>query len=339
MAGVGPLQIVRAADLAQAQPDAQWLVREVWGRSSVGIIGGQPKLGKSWLALDLAVSVASSTPCLGHFAVEDPGRALIYLAEDALPQQRSRLDALCEHRRIPIESLDLHVVTEPVLRLDLEADRDRLNTAVARLRPKVLVLDPLVRLHRLDENRAQEISGLLSFLREIQRAHEVSVVLVHHASKKHRSRPGQALRGSSDIHAFGDDLVHLYAPSEAELVMAVEHRSAPALAPLRLRLVSQPDGRQTHLELVDRPAVAPAPEGPVEDRVMAQIRAAPGPMTRQDLRERLRINNQRLGDVLVELERAGRITRRSTGWGLPEPLGPTTGEPCLFGPIRRHDPP
>lgn len=329
MAGVGPLRIVRAAELAAAEPDALWLVRELWTRSSVGLVGGQPKCGKSWFALDLAVSVASNTPCLGHFAVEDPGRALVYLAEDALQQQRARLDALCEHRRIPIGSLDLHVVTEPVLRLDQEADRERLMAAVARLQPKVLVLDPLVRLHRLDENSAQEISGLLSFLREIQRAHEVSVVLVHHASKKHRARPGQALRGSSDIHAFGDDLVHLSAPSEGELVLAVEHRSAAALAPVRLRLVSRPDGRQTHLELVDRPAAPPAPVQPVEERVVAVIRAMAGPATRQHLREQLRINNQRLGDVLQELERAGRIARTPEGWTLPAP-SPSTGELRLF---------
>lgn len=99
--------------------------------------------------------------------------------------------------------------------------------------------------------------------------------------------------------------------------MTVEHRSAPAMAPLRLRLVSRPDGRQTHLELVDRPAAPVPPEGSVEDRVMAQIGAASRPVTRQDLREGLRINNQRLGDVLVALERTGRITRTPTGWSLP----------------------
>ena len=63
---------------------------------------------------------------------------------------------------------------------------------------------------------------------------------------------------------------------------------------------------------------------------MAQIRAASGPMTRQDLRERLRINNQRLGDVLVALERAGRITRAPTGWVLPTTTPPTIGELRLF---------
>lgn len=335
---VAPLRIVQAAELEAATPEAQWLVRDVWSRSSVGLVGGQPKLGKSWFALDLAVSVASGTPCLGHFAVDDPGRALVYLAEDALPQQRSRLDALCEHRGIAIGSLNLHVVTEPVLRLDLADDRERLHAAAARLRPKVLVLDPLVRLHRLDENRAQEISGVLSFLRELQRAHDMSVVLVHHASKKHRARPGQALRGSSDIHAFGDDLVHLAPHNDTELVLSIEHRSAPAPPPLRVRLVSREDGRQTHLELVAKPVATTvaAPVGPPEERLLALLHGATAPMTRQDLRERLRINNQRLGDMLVALERRGRITRTSAGWALPTTTAPTTGELCLFG---RHDPP
>ena len=33
-----------------------WLVDTLWGREAVGIIGGEPKCGKSFLALDLAVA-------------------------------------------------------------------------------------------------------------------------------------------------------------------------------------------------------------------------------------------------------------------------------------------
>lgn len=60
------------------------------------------------------------------------------------------------------------------------------------------------RLHRLDEYSAQQISGLLSFLRELQCTFDCALLVVHHTSKKRRGRPGQALRGSSDLHAFGD---------------------------------------------------------------------------------------------------------------------------------------
>jgi len=312
------LPVVRACDLAVAPPDENWLVRDIWGKAAVGIIGGAPKCCKSWLALDLAVSIASNTPCLGHFDVEDPGPALVYLAEDALAHQRARIDALCDHRGLNIAALSLHVITAPALRLDLASDREALHRSVELLKPKILVLDPLVRLHRLDENSAMEISGLLSYLRELQRAHDVAVVLVHHASKKHRARPGQALRGSSDIHAFGDDLAHLTRPNDQELLLTLEHRSAPALDPIRLRLASHKDGGATHLELVDVPPKKQTAERSVQDQIVSTLTAeSPRALLRQDLRQRLQINNARLGDVLVALESAGRIVRTSAGWTLP----------------------
>ena len=113
-------------------------------------------------------------------------------------------------------------------------------------------------------------------------------------------------------------------------MLTVEHRSAAAIDPVRLRLASRPDGRETHLEMVERPAARSAPDGPPEERVVATLRAATQPMTRQELRDRLRINNQRLGDALVSLEHTGRIARTATGWGIA--LAPATkdGDLRLF---------
>ena len=53
-------------------------------RTSVGVIGGAPKCAKTWLGLDMALSVATGTACLGKYAVPEPGPVLVYLAEDAL---------------------------------------------------------------------------------------------------------------------------------------------------------------------------------------------------------------------------------------------------------------
>src|SRR5204862_15615 len=80
----------------------------------------------------------------------------------------------------------------------------RLQDAVARVRPRLLLLDPLVRLHQLDENSSQEVSNLLGYLRALQREHDLAVALVHHTSKRAHARHGQALRGSGDLHAWTD---------------------------------------------------------------------------------------------------------------------------------------
>jgi RecA-family ATPase len=143
-AKVGELPVHRAGDLAAQPPEESWLIRQVWAREAVGIIGGAPKCCKSWLGLDMAVSVASATRCLDRFEVDAPGASLVYLAEDALPMVRARIDALCQHRGLDIATLDLHVVDVPALRLDLADDQKRLAASLKRLRPRILVLDPLV---------------------------------------------------------------------------------------------------------------------------------------------------------------------------------------------------
>jgi hypothetical protein len=272
----------------------------------------------------MALSVASATPCLGRFQVKAPGPALIYLAEDALADVRARIDSLCRHRSLDIARLDLSVITAPALRLDLERDQRRLDATLAALRPRLLLLDPLVRLHRLDENCAGDVARLLGFLRQMQRRHQTAIALVHHTSKKRRSQPGQALRGSSDLHAFGDSNAYL-ARQRSRLLLTLEHRAAPSPQPLEVELVSRPDGSAAHLQ-----ACPPQPEAgpaPLADRAWAVLRHSRQPLTRTDLRRRLRVNNQRLGEALDRLSRLGRAVRTPQGWApAPPPALPSGGE-------------
>jgi hypothetical protein len=316
------LPVVRAAELDKPPPDEHWLVEKLWPRHAVGVIGGRPKSCKSWLGLDLALSVASATPCLGRFAVEDSGPALVYLAEDALGAVRERLDSLCRHRELDLRCLDLFVITAPSVRLDQPADQRRLAATLAELRPKLLLLDPLVRLHRLDESSSGDISGLLGYLRELERRHSAAVVLVHHMGKRHRSDLGQALRGSSDVHAWTDASLYLTRKTNSDsIVLNVEHRSAQAPEPVELKLVADSDGG-AYLEITSDGSDFSAKEATVfatptlSHRVLEMLGAARAPLRRSELRERLAVNNQRLGEVLAHLENAGQLDRSADGWAL-----------------------
>lgn len=310
-----PLSVVRAGELAARPERPRWLVRSLCPHPSVIIAGAQPKSSKTWLSLDFAVSVASATPCLGHFPVDLPGLALIYLAEDSLPDVKARLECLCKSRGLDLDQLNLHVITEPALRLDLDGDQRRLRETVARLEPRLLVLDPLVRLHRLDENSSQEISRLLGYLRELQRAYDVSILLVHHTSKKAHARHGQALRGSSDLHAFLD--VGLYLTWHGErLRLTPELRTAAAPEPFDIALITD-DPEATHLEVCSS-ASAPAPIS-LPQQVLQALRAeAPKPLRGYKLREALGVNNARLCEALRELEEIGLAFRTASGWRASE---------------------
>ena len=62
------LPVTPAHRLAERAAEQRWLVSSLWSEEAVGIIGGEPKCCKFFLALDLAVSVAAGTPCLRRFA-------------------------------------------------------------------------------------------------------------------------------------------------------------------------------------------------------------------------------------------------------------------------------
>jgi hypothetical protein len=66
---------------------------------------------------------------------------------------------MARHRGLDLAHVDIHVITAPVLRLDRGADRARLLETTKRLRPRLLLLDPLVRLHGIDENHAGEVEA------------------------------------------------------------------------------------------------------------------------------------------------------------------------------------
>ena len=222
------------------QPDApQWLVRDLWTTAAVGVIGGSPKVGKSWFGLDLAVSVASGTPALGRFPVDATGPALVYLAEDALPRVRDRVSHLCRHRGLDLARLDLQVVTADRLRLDTERDQLALDQTVQRIRPALLLLDPLVRLHSLDENSASDISSLLAFLRAINRRYHLALILVHHMAKRSSRNLGQSLRGSSDLHAWTDSACYLVRRPDDRLQLNLPSSTAPLPLPTRFCCASQ----------------------------------------------------------------------------------------------------
>ena len=150
-ASVPPLPVVRACELNETTPEQRWLIDSLWAAEGAGVIGGSPKSLKSWLGLEMAVAVATGRPCLGRFDVPNKGPVLVYPAEDTQSDVKDRLTALCARRGLPLTSLDVHIITAPVLRLDLPVDHQRLNETVAALQPRLLLLDPFVRLHNADE--------------------------------------------------------------------------------------------------------------------------------------------------------------------------------------------
>ncbi len=299
-----PFPVVRIAHIDAKNTEPDWLIASLWAEQAVGFIGGTPKSCKTWLALELAVAVASGRPCLGRFAVRDPGPVLLYTAEDGAADVRRRVAAIATARKIELERLAVGLITEPSLQLDRPGDQHRLAATLAKVKPRMMVLDPLVRLHRGDENSASDISHLLAFLRGLQREHAVAIAIVHHIRKAPSTgQPGQALRGSGDLHAWSDSNLFLL-HRNGRLELHAEHRNHPAPAPVAVALVTKPE----HLVATQIPAEAVSDDVHELRRQVVDALGAE-PMTRTALRHKLRIRNETLGEILSRLAADGVIQR------------------------------
>ena len=326
------LPVQRASELSiDSAALSHWLVEGLWSDQAVGILGGEPKCCKSFLARDLAVSVASGAPCLRRFAVRRTGPVLLFPAEDSLVAVRRRLDGICSAAGVGFQSLPVEVITAPTLRLDTPKDRERLSNTVQARQPCLLILDPLIRLHRLDENDASQIAALLSYLRQLQRAFHVAVLVVHHARKDtNATRPGQALRGSSELHGWGDSNLYMRRRG-AQLTLSTEHRAALSQEHIPLQLIQA--GSALALSVAsDSTITEPDSEPTALQRVRQILASLDQPVTVQQLRKLCGLRTATVCSCLAELAEIGVVSRDSRGYQLnPALQSPAVSLSCPIG--------
>jgi hypothetical protein len=255
---------------------------------------------------------------LRQFPVRRSGPVLLFPAEDSLAVVRQRLEGIAAAAQISFASLPVQVITAPSLRLDTATDRLRLSQTVQEQHPVLLVLDPLIRLHRVDENDATQIAALLSYLRELQRQFQLAVLLVHHARKDSQSsRPGQALRGSSELHGWGDSNLYLRRKG-SQLTLSTEHRAAPSQDHIPLQLTQS--GSALALTVLERPSAQPdTPPTPIEQvrQALAQLQE---PSSVQQLQKLCGIRTANVCSALAELSAKGEVVRDARGYQLKLPF-------------------
>lgn len=310
-----PFPVRRIHQVEPRAAEMRWLVDSLFARSSVGLLGGPPKAFKTWIAAELALAVAAGKPAFGRFAVPDPGPVLFFGAEDSPADLRTRFDAIARWRDVRLPDVPLLLLDIAQLRLDDAGHLDRLRRTLAQHSPRLLVLDPFVRLVAgLDENSARDVSAVLGALRTLQREHDVTILLVHHMRKSPAAHPAQQLRGSGDFSAWLDSGLYLTRDGD-DRVLIVEHRNAPAPPPFRLRLVP---GDAPNVILQDLQATSPASvqTDPLQARVVERLRGASRPLATQTLRDDLRVRKADLLSALRALADRRVVTKTADGWTL-----------------------
>ena len=175
-------------------------------------VGGEPKVGKSLLVANLALSVAAGSGRLG-FPVPAPRRVLVCQFELPLPQFVSRLATMrCAMGTAADQNLFVDTRASGHL-LSAPQGLQHFLAAAQAAAAEVIVLDPLYSTHDQDENDTRAMAALCQSLLRLREASRAALIVVHHVRKSiGRYEIGSAFRGSSALHV-GDSYLLLTRPS------------------------------------------------------------------------------------------------------------------------------
>jgi AAA domain len=176
-------------------------------------IGGEPKVGKSLLVANLALSLAAGSDRLG-FPVPAPRRVLVCQFELPIPQFVSRLATM---RRAMGSAADQNLFVDTRATGHLLSAPQGLQHFLAAAQAaaaEIIVLDPLYSTHDQDENDTRAMAALCQSLLRLRETSRAALIVVHHVRKSiGRYEIGSAFRGSSALHAVGDSYLLLTRPS------------------------------------------------------------------------------------------------------------------------------
>ena len=224
-------------------------------------VGGEPKVGKSLLVANLALSLAAGSDCLG-FPIPTPCRVLVCQFELPVPQFVSRLATM---RRRVGAAADQNLLVDTRASGHLLSAPQGLNHFLAAARTaaaQIIILDPLYSTHDQDENDTRAMAALCQSLLRLREASHAALIVVHHVRKSiGRYEIGSAFRGSSALHAVGDSylLVTRPAPQLPTVELRFQFRYAAPQPPRLLELDPQ--------SLWFSPAGSPPPTATVRRKV------------------------------------------------------------------------
>jgi len=226
-------------------PRPRWLVNGIIAEGSCGFISAPPKRFKSWIALDMAMSVATGGYALGVFSckrrpvlfveAEDNAsllaKRLSIVADARYPDYNPRGRLAYENGRLvnrPPKPAPLHFVVAPPLNFGPEFYED-LEDLIDRYHVALCIYDTLSMLTTANVNDVTEMyTQVLSPLKAIARRHNTAQLIIHHtrkASKDAVNTGGAAMLGSVGLHAWSDNSIYLTDAGQGQAVMTVESKA------------------------------------------------------------------------------------------------------------------
>jgi hypothetical protein len=272
----------------------RWTVDGMLPAGGTSLFVAKPKVGKSTLSRQLSLAVSRGEPFLGRETARGP--VVILAFEEKRGEARAHLRAM---GAVCTDDVHLHFGSAP------ENAMRELRALVERLKPALVVVDPLFRLAGVkDTNDYAQVLAALAPLTDLARETGAHMAAVHHAGKGGREG-ADAILGSTAIFGSVDTAVMLKRGGEYRTIATVQRYGEDLPESV---LSFDRDARTSGLAGTR----AEAEESRVKDAILAAV-AGKQPMSEEELLADVEARTGPKRKALRELVRDGRVSRTGSG--------------------------
>ena len=217
-------RFIRLSAMGDRPPAVDWLIRGYLERDTVTQLFGDPGSGKSYIALDMALSIATGQDWRGHATKSGP---VFYIAGEGLRGLLRRKEAWILHHEIEDRDAPFWfsdgatALSDPGQLAVIMADIDSAIADVGS--PLLIAIDTLARnFGDGDENSTKDMSAFIAALDNLRQRYRCCILLVHHSghNDKSRARGAIALLGSLDaeyqVSRIVDDMVQMVSTKQKD---------------------------------------------------------------------------------------------------------------------------
>lgn len=206
--------------------EIRWMIEGIVPSKSAGILAGSPGLGKSWALMDLSIEVARGGKWLGQFQAST--ETVLYVDEENSPNLIvSRFTKLINGKEMAAAPGNFHVLAGMGISLSNEKKLKTLREELDRIKPGLVIMDSLVRVHQGEENSATEMAAVFGVVKGLIREFGCTILFADHLRKAGAfvSSQDAMLRGSSEKLAFVDVLLSMRRAQDAIILEHAKSRS------------------------------------------------------------------------------------------------------------------
>ena len=230
----------------ETMADPEWLIKDVLPAGSFAVLFGTPGIGKSFVSLDIAWSIAAGMAWQGR---EVKKGCVVYVAAEGRSGLKLRRNAWYQEHALE-HCPNAFYLPEPV-QLTNDEDLSALLNSIRALRsnPVLVVIDTLARCFvGMDENSSREMGKLVAAIDRLRAETSATVLLIHHAGKPRTSNPRKVSeRGSSALSGAADVMMSLVPLKSGPELKCEKQKDAEPFAaiPFQLKSVTVGDSQQS----------------------------------------------------------------------------------------------